>query len=108
MDHRSASPDPEQDLRELINKWYLAFDGRQITVGTRCWPAVVDGVHVQGPDVWIQISHAEHPDESLVLHVARDTSVDAAVEATRARGALGQPGTTLHVPDHRPAHLVTA
>jgi hypothetical protein len=33
--------------------------------------------------VWIQISHAEDPDESLVLHVSRDTPVDAALEATR-------------------------
>jgi len=74
---RAASPAAD----DVIDKWYRALDRQELRLGTQAWPALVSGIHVQGRDLWIQISHAENPEQSLVLHVSRDTNIDAALAA---------------------------
>jgi len=72
----------------LIDKWYHALDQRQLTIGKRPWPALVSGIHAHGANLWIQISHADNPEESLVLRVSRDTSIDAAIATAQAWSAF--------------------
>ena len=70
-----------QSTTSLIDRWYRALDHRRITVGARCWRAFVTGIHVHGNNLWIQISHADNSNESLVLCVPRETSIGSATTA---------------------------
>ncbi len=91
-------PVPETQSRtSLIDRWYRALDYRRITVGTRCWLVLVTGIHVHGNNLWIQISHADNPDESLVLHVKRETSIDSAIAAVCAWAPLDREHRVIHV-----------
>ncbi len=75
-----SAPEPQSTV-SLIDRWYLALDRRRINVGPRCWRALVSGIYVHGNNLWIQISHADNSNESLVLCVPRETSIDSATTA---------------------------
>ena len=91
-------PVPEtQSTTSLIDRWYRALDYRRITVGTQYWLALVSGIHVHGNNLWIQISRADNSDESLVLHVSRETSIDSAIAAVRAWAPLDPECRVIHV-----------
>ncbi len=75
-----SAPEPQSTV-SLIDRWYQALDRRQINVGPRCWRALVSGIHVHGNNLWIQIAHADNPNESLVLCVPRETSIESATSA---------------------------
>ncbi len=75
-----SAPAPQSTV-SLIDRWYQALDRRQINVGPRCWRALVSGIHVHGNNVWIQIAQADNPNESLVLCVPRETSIESATTA---------------------------
>ncbi len=91
-------PVPEtQSTTSLIDRWYRALDYRRITVGTRCWLVLVTGIHVHGNNLWIQISHADNSDESLVLCVPRETSIESATTAESPWAPLDLERHGIHV-----------
>ncbi len=93
-----GAPAPEtQSTTSLIDTWYRALDHRRITVGLRCWRALVSGIHVHGHNLWIQISHADNSNESLVLCVPRETSIESATTAESPWAPLDLERYGIHV-----------
>jgi hypothetical protein len=52
-----------------VQWWFTALDQRVVAVGAERWMAQVVGIHVDGPDLWIQLAAAGDPSRSAVLHV---------------------------------------
>ncbi len=86
-----------QSTTSLIDRWYRALDHRRITVGARRWRALVTGIHVHGNNLWIQISHADNSNESLVLCVPRETSIGSATTAESPWAPLDLERHGIHV-----------
>jgi hypothetical protein len=78
----SESPAP-QTTRSL-DWWFRALDQCRIKVGAQHWPALVTGIHMDGGDLWIQIAHADDPEQGLVLHLSQAAALDWVSAGTRA------------------------
>jgi hypothetical protein len=76
-----------------VQWWFSALDQKVVAVGAERWVAQVVGIHVDGPDLWIQIAAAADPTRSAVLHItsgmriedalARIESVDTGTDPSR-------------------------
>ena len=97
MNYADQASVEAQTMESLVERWYRALDQRQITIGSKCWLALLRGIHVHDGDLWIQISHAEAPEQSVVLHVSPHTSIDSALAAARTWSLRGPDPSTVHV-----------
>jgi hypothetical protein len=79
---RNSRPNPPATGRAVAPEtWFNALDQRRVGTAARHWDILVTGVHASGADCWIQLASAEDETRQLVLHVSRQTTVDAAVAA---------------------------
>ena len=63
----------------VVQWWFSAFDQKLVAVGAERWIAQVVGIHVDGPDLWIQLAAAADPSRSAVLHITSGMRVDDAL-----------------------------
>jgi hypothetical protein len=49
----------------LADFWFDLLDGRMVTDGR----LLVQGIHVDGDTVWVQVARAEQPLSRLLLHI---------------------------------------
>ena len=61
--------------------WFEVLDQRRFTVGHERLTAQVAGIHVVDGETWIQLEFEEDRQRSLLLQLAPETGVAAAVEA---------------------------
>ena len=56
-------------MPRLPERWIQLLDGRRVGTGRKTWTFLVEGIHVQHDDIWIQGSRADDPGSALLLHV---------------------------------------
>jgi hypothetical protein len=64
-------------------QWFQILDGRLISSRDRTWIVRVNGIHVDGDDVWVQITRGNNA-SALLLHLgphAEIADVTAALQA---------------------------
>jgi len=68
----------------LADLWFDLLDGRMVTNGPKTSRLLVQGIHIDGDAVWIQIARAEQPGSRLLLHVRPPATVRDVLAALRA------------------------
>jgi hypothetical protein len=71
--------------------WFMALDGRVVRVGDDTGVLRVEGIHGQGPALWIQVSLFDDTVPGVVLHVEGCHSPHDVFEALRHYEATGVP-----------------
>lgn len=67
----------------LADLWFDLLDGRQVTTGQRTSRLLVQGIHVDGDSVWIQVARSEQPTSRLLLHVQPHVTIGDVLTALR-------------------------
>ena len=68
----------------LADLWFDLLDGRLVPDGQKTSKLLVQGIHVDGDAVWIQIARAERPGSRLLLHVRPPATIRDVLAALRA------------------------
>jgi hypothetical protein len=71
-------------MPRLPERWIHLLDGRRVGAGRKAWTFLVDGIHVQHEDIWIQGSRAGDPGSTLLLHVEPHATIRGLLAALRA------------------------
>ncbi len=74
-----------------VQWWFSALDQKLVAVGAERWIAQVVGIHIDGPDLWIQLAAASDPSRSAVLHVTAGMRMDDALARIEAVGTGTDP-----------------
>jgi hypothetical protein len=67
----------------LEDLWFDLLDGRQVMSGPNTSRLLVQGIHVDGESVWIQVVSNEQPASRLLLHVGPHATVHDVLAALR-------------------------
>ena len=61
--------------------WFKQLDGRRLAGHGWTAVALVQGVHIQDDEVWLQFGFARDRSSSVLLHVGPDATFDDVIEA---------------------------
>ena len=78
----------------LTDLWFDPLDGRQVTSGHQVSKLLVQGIHVDGDTVWIQVARSDQPSSRLLLHVRPQATIRDVLAALRESPA----GDRIEVP----------
>lgn len=53
----------------LADLWFDLLDGRTVADGQKTSKLLVQGIHVDGDAVWVQVARAEQPWSRFLLHI---------------------------------------
>lgn len=67
----------------LADLWFDLLDGRQVMNGQKPTKLLVQGIHMDGESVWIQVARTEQPASRLLLHVGPHATVHDVLTALR-------------------------
>ena len=65
----------------LADFWFDLLDGRMVTDGRK--KLLVQGIHVDGDTVWVQVARAEQPLSRLLLHIRPRATIRDVLAALR-------------------------
>ncbi len=72
------------------DSWMFALDNQAVGTGAASWCVQVLGVHVDGPEVWVQIARNDDADDAVLLHLFPGATADDALAAL----AMTRPAAT--------------
>ena len=67
----------------LADLWFDLLDGRWVRSGRKTSKLLVQGIHVDGEAVWIQVARSEQPTSRLLLHVWPQATIRDVLSALR-------------------------
>ena len=67
----------------LADLWFDLLDGRIVTDGQKTSKLLVQGIHVDGDTVWVQVARAEQPWSRLLLHIRPQATIRDVLVALR-------------------------
>ena len=67
----------------LADLWFDLLDGRQVTSGQNTIKLLVQGIHVDGESVWVQVARNDQPVSRLLLHIGPHVTVHDVITALR-------------------------
>jgi hypothetical protein len=68
---------------QVADVWFDLLDGRLVTSGRSTSKLLVQGIHVDGDAVWIQVARSEQPNSRLLLHVRSHATIRDVLAALR-------------------------
>jgi hypothetical protein len=76
--------EPDADARSDVDRLFATLDGVRVSTGLGQWSSRIQGIHADGPFVWVQLSHDDQDAQSVVLRLPRHTTVDDIIRALEA------------------------
>jgi hypothetical protein len=67
-----------------VDRLFATLDGVRVSNGLGQWSSRIQGIHADGPYVWVQLSHDEQESQSVVLRLPRQTTVADIIRAFEA------------------------
>jgi hypothetical protein len=58
-----------------VDRLFVTLDGVRVSSGLGEWSSRIQGIHADGPYVWVQLSHDDQDDQSVVLRLPRRTTI---------------------------------
>jgi hypothetical protein len=82
-DSRVADRHPAVDVSGLseVDRLFSALDGVRISSELGEWSSRIQGIHADGPYVWVQLSHDDDETQSVILRLPRHTTAGEIVRA---------------------------
>jgi hypothetical protein len=81
---QAHTPMPEGSARLEVDRLFATLDGVRISNGPVEWSSRIQGIHADGPYVWVQLSHDDQDAQSVVLRLPRHTMVGDIIRALEA------------------------
>jgi hypothetical protein len=74
------------DARALseVDRLFATLDGVRVSTALGEWSSRIQGIHADGPYLWVQLSHDDQDAQSVVLRLPRDTTVGDLIRALEA------------------------
>ena len=79
MSHAKA-PGTGSVLSE-VDRLFATMDGVRVSSELGEWSSKIQGIHADGPYVWVQLSHDDQDTQSVVLRLPRETTVADIIRA---------------------------
>jgi hypothetical protein len=86
-EHPRHSDPPGADA----DAWFSALDDRAIELGSGACITRVVGIHASPDGLWIQLTWADQPEVSVVVHVTSATRVEEVLHRLKVDPPLGRP-----------------
>jgi hypothetical protein len=67
-----------------VDHLFETLDGVRVSTGLGEWSSRIQGIHTDGPYVWVQLSHDDEDAQSVVLRLPRHTTASEIVRALEA------------------------
>jgi len=67
-----------------VDRLFATLDGVRVSTELGEWSSRIQGIHADGPYVWVQLSHDDQDSQSVVLRLPRHTTVRDLVRALEA------------------------
>jgi hypothetical protein len=64
-----------------VDRLFVTLDGVRVSSGLGEWSSRIQGIHADGPYVWVQLSHDDQDDQSVVLRLPRRTTIGDIIRA---------------------------
>jgi hypothetical protein len=74
-----------------IDEVFALLDGVSISTGRGEWSSRIQGIHADGPYLWVQLSLDGHGTQSITLRLSRPTTLDDIIRALEAVDADSSP-----------------
>jgi hypothetical protein len=84
MSHAEAPSDATANTLSEVDRLFATLDGVRVSTGLGEWSSRIQGIHADGPYVWVQLSHDDQDAQSVVLRLPRDTTVSDIIRALEA------------------------
>jgi len=78
------APSPEARALSEVDRLFATLDGVRISNGRSEWSSRIQGIHADGPYVWVQLSRDDEEAESVVLRLPRPTTAADIIRALDA------------------------
>jgi hypothetical protein len=76
--------EPDASALSDVDRLFATLDGVRVSTGLGHWSSRIQGIHADGPYVWVQLSHDDQDAQSVVLRLPRHTTVDDIIRALEA------------------------
>jgi hypothetical protein len=80
-----------------VDRLFATLDGVRVSTGLGQWSSRIQGIHADGPYVWVQLSHDDQDAQSVVLRLPRHTTVHDIIRALEAVRFDGVSSTVVRV-----------
>ena len=67
-----------------VDRLFVTLDGVRVSTELGEWSSQIQGIHADGPYVWVQLSHDDQDTQSVVLRLPRHTTVSDIIRALEA------------------------
>src|SRR5262245_37182317 len=84
MSHAHTPRDMNANALSEVDRLFATLDGVRVSTGLGEWSSRIQGIHADGPYVWVQLSHDDEDGQSVVLRLPRHTTVGDIVRALEA------------------------
>jgi hypothetical protein len=82
---QAHTPDhPNASALSEVDRLFATLDGVRVSTGLGEWNSRIQGIHADGPYVWVQLSHDDEDAQSVVLRLPRHTTVADIIRALEA------------------------
>jgi hypothetical protein len=76
-----ATQNPQGTSLSESDRLFATLDGVRVSDGLHEWSSRIQGIHADGPYLWVQLSHDDEEYQSVVLRLPRDATVADLVRA---------------------------
>ena len=80
----TPSDDANESTLSEVDRLFATLDGVRVSTGLGVWSSRIQGIHADGPYVWVQLSHDDQDAQSVVLRLPRHTTVGDIIRALEA------------------------
>lgn len=77
-------PSAEASALSEVDRLFATLDGMVVSNGLGQWNSRIQGIHTDGPYVWVQLSRDGQDAESVILRLPRPTTAADIVRALAA------------------------
>ena len=84
MSHAHTPSNANANALSEVDRLFATLDGVRVSTGLGEWSSRIQGIHADGPYVWVQLSHDDQDAQSVVLRLPRHTTVADIVRALEA------------------------
>lgn len=84
MSHAQNPGDTNASTLSEVDRLFATLDGVRVSTGLGQWSSRIQGIHADGPYVWVQLSHDDQDAQSVVLRLPRHTTVGEIIRALEA------------------------
>ena len=71
---KTATPTVDGVGLSEVDRLYATLDGVRISNELGEWSSRIQGIHADGPYVWVQLSHDDEETQSVILRLPRHTT----------------------------------